>query len=173
MNRTLAEFRAPWSRPLRVTAIVSAGVLLGAVLIGSLTGPRHLLGWWLVMVGIPLTVLTASLPFMVRGYGLTEQSIEVRRLGWTTTLPLLGLVSVTGDSEALRNAWRFNGGLFGITGWFWNRRLGRFRAFATDPSRAVLLRYSNRKVVVTPHDTQHFIVRVRTLARLRNSGAGF
>ena len=97
MIRTLAEFRAPWSRPLRVTTIVSAGVLLGTVLVGSLTGPRHLLVWWLVMVGIPLIVFTASLPFMVRGYGLTEQSIEVRRLGWTTTLPLLGLVSVTGD----------------------------------------------------------------------------
>ena len=48
--------------------------------------------------------------------------------------------------------------------------MGRFRAYATDPGRAVLLRYrEGRKVLVTPHDVQHFIVRVRTLANLANA----
>ena len=63
-----------------------------------------------------------------------------------------------------------NGGLFGITGWFWNRRFGRFRAYATDPGRVVLLRYRDgRKIVVTPHDVQQFIVRVRTLAQVADA----
>jgi hypothetical protein len=107
----------------------------------------------------------------VRGYVLTEGHIEVLRLGWSTLLPLAGLVAVSGDPEGLRGSVRVfgNGGLFSISGCFWNRRIGRFRAYATDPSRAVLLRYQDgKKVVVTPDDVQHFIVRVRTLAKMAN-----
>jgi hypothetical protein len=51
--------------------------------------------------------------------------------------------------------------------------MGRFRAYATDPGRAVLLRYRDgRKVLVTPHDVQHFIVRVRTLANAARPESG-
>jgi hypothetical protein len=110
---------------------------------------------------------------MVRGYVLTETHIEIRRLGWSTVLPLAGLVTVTGEPEGLRGSLRLfgNGGLFAISGWFWNRRMGRFRAYATDPGRVVLLRYRDgKKVVVTPHDVQHFIVRVRTLAKINPEG---
>jgi len=100
---------------------------------------------------------------------LTESQLEVRRLGWSTILPLEGLAAVSGEPQGLQGSLRLfgNGGLFGISGWFWNRRIGRFRAYATDPQRAVLLRYRDgRKVLVTPHDVQHFIVRVRNLAGL-------
>jgi len=169
MRLVLAEFSAPWSRSLRRTTTASVAVLLIAMQAGLLTGPRHWPVWRVAMVGVPLVVLLGALPFMVRGYVLTESHIEVRRLGWTTVLPLAGLVAVTGEPDGLDGSLRLlgNGGLFGISGWFWNRRIGGFRAYATDPGRVVLLRYRNgKKVVVTPHDVQHFIVRVRTLAKM-------
>lgn len=169
MSIVLAEFSAPWSRSLRITTAASVAVLLAVMLAGLLTGPRQLLAWRVAMVGVPLVVLLGALPFIVRGYVLTEKHIEVRRLGWSTVLPLAGLVAVTGEPEGFRGSVRLfgNGGLFGITGWFWNRKIGRFRAYATDPGRVVLLRYRDgKKVVVTPHDIQHFIVRVRTLAKI-------
>jgi hypothetical protein len=173
MSLALAEFSAPWSRSLRLTTAASVALLLTAMLAGLLTGPRQLLVWKVAMVGVPLVVLLSALPFMVRGYVLTETHIEVRRLGWSTVLPLAGLVAVTGEPEGLRGSLRLlgNGGLFGFSGWFWNRRMGRFRAYATDTGRVVLLRYRDgRKVVVTPHDVQHFIVRTRTLAKLNSEG---
>jgi len=171
MRRVLAEFSAPWSRSLRLATVGSVAVLLIVILAGLFMGPRHLLLWRVAMVGVPALVLAGALPFMVRGYVLTEEQIEVRRLGWSTVLPLAGLVAVTGEPEGLRGSLRLfgNGGLFGISGWFWNRRIGRFRAYATDPSRVVLLAYRDgKKVVVTPHDVQHFIVRVRTLAKMNS-----
>lgn len=149
------EFPAPWSRSLRLTTAASVAVVFAVMLAGLFIGPRQLLPWRLTAVGVPLVVLLAALPFMVRGYVLTETHIEVRRLGWRTVLPLAGLVSVTGEPEGMRGSLRLvgNGGLFGISGWFWNRRIGRFRAYATDPGRVVLLRYSDgKKVVVTPQD---------------------
>jgi hypothetical protein len=169
MRRVIAEFSAPWSRSLRLATVGSVAVLLVVMLAGLSMGPRQLPLWRAAMVGVPALVLLGALPFMVRGYVLTEEQIEVRRLGWSTVLPLAGLVAVTGEPEGLRGSMRLfgNGGLFGISGWFWNRRIGRFRAYATDPGRVVLLRYRDgKKVVVTPHDVQHFIVRVRTLAKM-------
>jgi len=169
MTWVIAEFPAPWSRSLYFVTTLSVSILLVVILVGLTMGPRQLPLWRAAMVGVPLVVLLSALPFMVRGYVLTDQHIEVRRLGWRTTLPLAGLVAVSGVPEGLRGSVRLfgNGGLFGITGWFWNRRIGRFRAYATDPGRVVLLRYRDgRKVVLTPHDVQHFIVRVRTLAKV-------
>jgi len=169
MGRAIAEFSAPWSRSLRLVTICSAALLLSLALAGLLLGPRRSLIWGMAMIGAPLVVLVGALPFMVRGYVLTESRIEVLRLGWSTVLPLAGLAAVNGEPQGLRGSLRLfgNGGLFAISGWFWNRRIGRFRAYATDPERAVLLRYRDgTKIVVTPHDVQHFIVRVRNLAGL-------
>ena len=169
MGFTVARFSAPWSRSLRVLTTAAVALLLTLVLIGLLVGPRQSWVWRTAMVGVPLAVLVGSLLFMVRGYVLTESQIEVQRLGWSTVLPFAGLVAVSGEPQGLQGSLRLfgNGGLFGISGWFWNRRIGRFRAYATDPGRAVLLRYRDgRKVMLTPHDVQHFIVRVRNLAGL-------
>ena len=169
MGFVVAEFSAPWSRSLRLLTTASVVLLLTLALAGLLLGPRESLVWRMAMVGAPLIVLLGSLVFMVRGYVLTESSIEILRLGWSTDLPLAGLAAVNGEPRGLRGSLRLfgNGGLFAISGWFWNRRIGRFRAYATDPERAVLLRYRDGKqVVVTPHDVQFFIVRVRNLAGL-------
>ena len=169
MGLTVARFSAPWSRSLRVLTTAAVALLLALVLIGVLVGPRQSWVWRMAMVGLPLVILVGSLLFMVRGYVLTDSGIEVRRLGWSTALPFAGLVAVSGAPQGLRGSLRLfgNGGLFAISGWFWNRRIGRFRAYATDPERAVLLRYRDGKqVVVTPHDVQHFIVRVRSLANI-------
>jgi len=168
MTTVIAQFPAPWSRSLYVVTTLSVAALLLVLLVGLTIGPRQLPAWRAGMVGVPLVVLLGTLPFTVRGYVLTDECIEVRRLGWRTVLPLAGLVAVSGEPEGLQGSVRLfgNGGLFGITGWFWNRRIGRFRAYATDPGRAVLLRYRDgRKVVLTPHDVQHFIVRLKTVAK--------
>jgi hypothetical protein len=168
MGLIVAEFSAPWSRPLRLMSAVAVAVALSVALIGLGLGDRQSFVRWLLLA-VPLGLVLATLPFMVRGYVLTESHIEVQRLGWNTALPLAGLAEVKGEPDGLRGSVRLfgNGGLFAISGWFWNRRIGRFRAYATDPGRLVLLRYRDgAKVVVTPHDVQHFIVQVRRLARI-------
>lgn len=171
MTVVLARFSAPWSRSLRITTTVSLLVLIAVTVVAALVGSKGLmpLPLRLGLVGLPVLVLVATLPFMVRGYLLTARQIEVQRLGWRTRLPLAGLVAVTGQPEGLRGSMRLfgNGGVCAVTGWYWNRRIGRFRAYITDPARAVLLRYRDgRQVVLSPHDVQHFIVRVKTLAGL-------
>lgn len=162
------EFRAPWSRSLKVASAFSVATL-GIVFCAGLFSmyARAPAFVTVMLVTVPALVAAAALPFMVRGYVLTDDAILVNRLGWRTQLPLVGLKSVTGDVEAFRRSIRVfgNGGLFSFTGEFWSRRLGRYRALATDPDRAVVLRWPDRTIVITPHDPQHFIMRARTLLK--------
>ncbi len=163
------EYGAPWGRRLRLTTAFSLALLLLMPVLGLATGPRQFWIWRLAMVGAPLLGIVGALPFMVRGYTLTSRSLVVHRLGFDTTLALDGLRSVRGVADEAGGGLRLfgNGGLFSITGWFWNRRLGRYRAFATDPGRAVLLEFAHRKVLVTPHDPQAFIVQARKQFAMR------
>ena len=103
-------------------------------------------------------------PVGTPGYTLTATQLAVQRPLWNTVFPLAQLSSVAGDAEVFRGALRLfgNGGIFSFTGFFWKRGIGCYRAFATDPGRAVILKFKKRTIVVTPHDPQHFIVRVRT-----------
>lgn len=158
------EFRAPWSRSLKTASRVAIFLLLGVAVAGFILTPARMPLLRVFMVAAPATFLVSALLFMVSGYRLTGTTLEIERPLWTTTFALADLVSVAGDSEALRGSLRLfgNGGLFSVTGIFWNKRLGLFHAYGTDPDRAVVLRFRKRTIVITPDDTQRFIVRVRT-----------
>jgi hypothetical protein len=165
---TTIEFRAPWSNALQIVTIVASGILvlmtgIAAILVAKGLAPPYAS----LMIVLPPLLLAAALLYRVRGYTLTDDAIIVRRIAGNCRLRLAGLLSVAGDAEAMRGSLRLlgNWGLFSITGRYWNRKLGSYRAFATDPSRAVVLRYSNETVVITPHDPQHFIMRARTLLK--------
>lgn len=122
--------------------------------------PQNAPGFIRLMLGaIPLLILGGALPFLVRGYRIESRSLCIRRLGWWTRLDLRGLKSAEADPGAMKASIRLfgNGGLFSFTGWYWNRRLGRYRAFITDPARSVVLRFEDRTVVVSPDSPDDFV----------------
>jgi len=165
---TVIDFRAPWSSTVRNVTVLSL-VILALPMLAAIFAPTQppLQVVTLLLVVPPLIALVAFVG-RVRGYTLTEDAITVQRGLGSTRLPLAGLRSVRGDVDAMRGSIRVfgNGGLFSITGRFWNRRLGWYRAFATDPGRAVVLRYAKSTIVITPHDPQHFIMRAGTFIKV-------
>jgi cytochrome bd-type quinol oxidase subunit 1 len=160
-------FTAPWSKSLRRSSTIAMAMLLVAVVVAFFIVPsdekvaRSLLTC--VFIAIPLIAALC----MVRGYVVTESEIHIRRTAWTIRIPLKTLKTVEGNAEALKGAIRLVGnyGLFSYTGFYWSKRLGFYRVYATDPDRAIVLRYQKRIVVITPHDPQAFIMRVRTLLK--------
>jgi PH (Pleckstrin Homology) domain-containing protein len=158
------EFGAPWSRSLKTASVLAGFLFVGMATAGILIMPTRLAAARFFLVGGPLVALASAFLTMVSGYTLTAAALEVRRPLWSTVFPLADLQSVAGDAKAFSGAFRLfgNGGLFSFTGFFWSRRLGCFRALATDPARAVILKFRRRTLVITPDDTQRFIVRVRT-----------
>ena len=108
---------------------------------------------------LPLAIVLGSTPFAILGYEVTGNSILVHRLFWTTRLPLAGLKSAEFKPDVMKRSFRTlgNGGLFSITGFYSNRLLGTYRALVTDEHRTVVLRYSERTVVVSPDEPEQFV----------------
>lgn len=162
---TNIEFRAPWSASLRTMTVMAVAFMVLIMIAAIIARPAPLAA--VLLIGLPVLIVASGIASRVRGYTLSEDAITVHRGMWDDRLPLAGLRSVSGDVDAMRGSIRVlaNGGVFSFTGRFWNRKLGWYRAFATDPSRAVVLRYPKRTIVITPHDPQHFIMRAGTLIK--------
>lgn len=168
---TTIEFGAPWGRTVRYATAMSLAILALPMLAVSLAATKPPLLALVLLIAIPPLIVAETFAARVRGYTLTEREIIVHRGFWDTRLALAGLRSVRGDAEAMLGSVRVfgNGGLFAMTGRYWNRKLGWYRAYATDQSRAVVLRYADRTIVITPHDPQQFIMRAGTFIKI----AGF
>ncbi|MGD0258391.1 MAG: PH domain-containing protein [Verrucomicrobiota bacterium] len=51
------------------------------------------------------------------------------------------------------------GGRFSLSssGFYYNKRLGSYRAYVTDPRHTVVLRYAKRRVVLSPAAPEDFV----------------
>lgn len=146
---------APWGKTLRWSsfALVAFTVVMfifykWSGLIGSTVG-----SWVLPFI------LLGTLPFIIRSYAIAGDELLIRRLFWTTRLPLAGLKSAEVEPRVMSNSLRTfgNGGAFSFTGWFWKKPLGHYRAFVTDLNRTVVLRFEKRTVVVSPAEPEEFV----------------
>ncbi|WP_323844727.1 PH domain-containing protein [Microbulbifer magnicolonia] len=154
---------------------MSALLLLGIPLLLMGKAPEGHAGLYSVAILLPPAILVLSALFAIRGYGVEDCTLLILRPGWKTRIPLQDLAEVKVDPEAMRASIRLfgNGGLFGIIGLFRNERLGRYRAFATDSARAVVLRFPARTLVVTPDRPEQFAAAVhRAVANVSPGDAG-
>jgi len=158
---TSIAFGAPWSTSLKVLTALSVGILASVGASFAAFFPRQTAAGvpFLFAMSAVVASLGGSVLFMVRGYELEAGDLLILRLLWATRLPLQGLTAAWADPDAMRGSLRLfgNGGLFVFAGLFTNRKLGRYRAFATQPKNSVVLRFSNRTVVVTPDRPHGFL----------------
>jgi hypothetical protein len=159
------EFSAPWGTALWVVSLVVTTLLVGITVAGLSMTPASAQPIRLLMVA-PLLILAGASLFVVRGYTVAGNRLLIRRLLWTTELDLTGLRSARQDRAALRLSLRLwgNGGLYSITGYYWNRQLGLYRTFLTDLSRTVVLDLPQRTVLVSPDDPATFVAKVTRAA---------
>ena len=165
MNQPLV-FKAPWGTSLKVLTGLSSAILAVIITIGIFLGPHGNLIWITGMIVIPLSMFFIASLFTIRGYLLTLDALLIQRLFWNSRVELSGLQSAKVDTEAMQQSTRIfgNGGLFCFAGKFDNNRLGTYRAFATDPKNSVVLRFTDRKVVVTPESPDAFAAEIMKLA---------
>jgi hypothetical protein len=153
----MKTFNAPWGRELKFMTFFACFILLGVIAIGINLPQKHPFAK-ASAIFIPAALLIGSAFFMVRDYTLNQHTLFVRRLGWSSKINLSNLLSATPDADAMSGSIRLagNGGLFGFTGLFRNRKLGNYRVFGTDPKRCVVLRFGDRIVIVTPENPAEF-----------------
>ncbi len=165
----MPSYKAPWDRALLgwSLSLIAVAVLAVVLFWPSLThGPSSDLLFWKGVV-LPAYTLGCAL-FTVRGYVIEEHRIKIRRLLWSTHLPLTGLQSVESHPGALRKAaYQFgNGGYFSYCGWYQSKELGPIRPFVTDRERTVVLRYPKRTIILSPDRPEEFVQSLRSKAGL-------
>ena len=157
----MKQYAAPWGKLLFGVTVFAVAICVGvsiAVTIAARAEGEFATAVKLAIL-LPIIVVAISALFMVRGYAVTADEILVRRPLWSTRFERARLQSAAIDPEALRGSIRLfgNGGLFSFTGVFRSPKLGRYRAYVTDPRRSVILRFADRVVVISPADPQAFV----------------
>lgn len=148
---------APTGRRVVVASAITAlltltgvGILI-AVTISS-RGPQR----------IPMIVAALLIPAAlavywscarILAYRLSGGMLIVERRFLSRRFPLDRVASVEIASDVMRGAWKYygNDGLGAVAGSYRSRRWGRFRAYLSDPSRAVVLRLRDgRALIISP-----------------------
>jgi hypothetical protein len=122
-----------------------------------------------VTIAPVLTAALGTLYFFRQRARIAQFSIEedVLVLG-KKKYPLSGATEVVRDPSLLKGARRRcgNGGLGAITGSFSSKKLGKFYVFMTGTENAVVVRWPDKAVAVSPADTEFFILCARKAAGL-------
>ena len=159
---------APLERNARVLTALVAVFSVAASVYLAVTG----IGLVLV-VGVPslfLVLIAVPMAMAPTGYAVGAGELAVTRRALRPLLfPLASLAAAR--PTGLPRSWRLggSGGLFGFWGTWTNRDWGRFKIYATDRRRGVLLEWPGFKLFVSPTDREGFCQAV--LAR-RGPGSG-
>lgn len=161
------EFAAPWGKSLKGMSTFVV-VLFTAIAVSDYFILRAAkVEWWLhpATTGGLLAIILICLPFVIRGYVVTDEGILIRRLWWNTALPRDTLVSAEVVPNAMSKSLRTcgNGGLFSFTGFYWNKQIGHYKAYVNDLNRTVVVRTKKRTAVLSPDDPQAFAASVNAL----------
>lgn len=102
--------------------------------------------------------------FMVKGYSIDDHKLIIHRLGWTTEFDIQDLVDVEFNAQALSESSRLlgNGGLFGWLGTFNHKKLGSFKAYATNRYKCVILELKEQRLLITPDSPNDFVKNIQS-----------
>lgn len=149
----MKTFTAPWA-PLTILATLVFAALTGAVLWLGYTGEA-----WRWFHFVPLVALLAAAAFSIRGYTITPQAIVVKRLFWSSRIPLRSLLRFEARPNAMKGSYPVaaNPGVFAFLGWFRSSSLYTYRAFVTSGKHTVILVFPRDTVVVSPGKPEEFV----------------
>ncbi|MEM8856785.1 MAG: PH domain-containing protein [Chloroflexota bacterium] len=156
----MVQFSAPWSQFLKVISAIISIVLCVAFWYSSVASDEYSQGFQAFLIAFPVVLLGGSALFIIRRYEVTDEFIEVVRIIGRKKYRIDNIESVEADPTLMDLSIRTfgNGGMFSISGFFRNRRLGSYRAFVSNKSNAVVMhRKKGSPIVVSPDDPDAFV----------------
>ena len=163
----MARYSSPWDRSLKLTTGVLVVVFVGITAFAlNLTRTISFHGDPRVLMLAPvvfLAVLAISWSLAPGGFTIEAGVVRVERPLRPVEIPLREIreVGVLPD-DGLRGTLKTFGssGAFGHIGWFWSKRLGAFRMYATRSRRLVRILAGKRTFVVSPEPVDRFVEEV-------------
>lgn len=157
MNQT---FGVRWSNTLKMITIFIVAICVGI----PVTGVNRLYnqgadGAPILLLFLPIVLVIGALFYAIRSYTITDSHITVNHIGWKRTFEISKLTKATHEPFVTAGSIRIwgNGGLFSFSGYYRNRNLGSYRAYMTNAADAVVLRFGEDTVVISPRDPEKFV----------------
>lgn len=162
---TERHFQAPWGLPLKAITSGVSCLLFGIAAYSLWQMLNGSAAVSLVAVLMPLVILAVCSLFTVRGYTVATNQLIVHRLGWSNAIDLSNLQTADFAPGVMQGSRRTfaNGGLFAFVGNFYASDLGAYRAYVTDGMRAVVLKFTDKIIVVSPDEPDEFIAAVASV----------
>ena len=167
MARGTQRFGAKWS--LAVCAITSI-VILAVIAVVALTlrfatqpGPagEPTRPWLGLLAFLPAAILSVTILFAPLGFTVGKIGIIINRMGpriWIRHEDIADFQRIDAHAIGFRIRLFGSGGFFGFFGWFYGRRLGRFRGYITNHKDLVLITLRDGgKLVLSPHPAEAFL----------------
>lgn len=163
----MARYASPWDRSLKVTTAFLFAVMVGvSALVLALyraapggEAPALLL----LTPALFLVVMLAAWALSPTGFTVEAGVVRVERPVRPLEIPLRDIREVAALPDgAMGGVIKTFGssGAFGHFGWFWSRRLGRFRMYATRSKRLVRIVAGERTFVLSPEPVDRFVEEV-------------
>lgn len=150
------QFRAPWDILLIILTTLFVGLLLGLnYLYSSESIIPTILAWSIILI---------CAAFGVYGYSIQNDMLRILRMGWSKDILLSDIKNVEFKPNAMMGSLRTwgIGGVFGYIGYFKNRILSNYKAYATHRRKTVvILTNKNEQIVITPDDPELFVEALR------------
>lgn len=173
------RFPATWSRSLRISTVLSAGLIAIVATAVSLSaiadgGTKGVLG---TVLGVALlAVIALAWSCAPRAFALEGRELWVERnRGPPVRIPLAAVRAVAElPPGAVQGAFRImgTGGMFGHYGRFRSGTLGSFRMYATRLDRLVAVRTADALFVLSPEPADRFVEAVLAAAPGAQGAAG-
>lgn len=157
----MSQFSAPWSRFLKLTSAGVTVLILGVFwTVAPISTVDESFAFKLFLYLLPIVLLGSSAIFIIRGYEIVGDNIEVIRVIGRAKIPIDTIERVEFNPAATDMSMRMmgNGGLYSFSGFFRNRYLGSYRAYVTNKmNNVVIYRKSGPPIVVSPGEPAEFI----------------
>jgi hypothetical protein len=163
----MARYASPWDRSLKLTTTLVAAVTVGVsvfVLALARDLPSH--GDTRVLLIAPavfVATLAGCWSLAPSGFTIEAGVVRVERPLRPVEIPLREIREVGAlPDDGLRGALKTLGssGAFGHMGWFWSKRLGAFRMYATRSRRLVRIVAGKRTFILSPEPVDRFVEEV-------------
>jgi len=148
------QFRSPWDF-LLIAMTTGLFALFGAI---------NYYAYSTVGMILFISIFLIAAAFGVYGYSIQNGELRILRLGWSKDIKLSDISSVEFKPNAMMGSLRTFGigGLFGYVGFFKNRILNNYKAYATHRKKTVvILTKKHDQIVVTPDNPEEFVEALR------------
>lgn len=177
MQGIIGEYDAPMDGLTKGVTVFVIGLLAGIFSIMLLTIPIDETGtyWLFFFVG----VLYFFIPFIAyiytpTGFSLFEDRIEVKRPIGSVMIQLstISKVYYSSDGHELRKAMRLwgNGGLWGFTGLYKHKEIGKYKAYSRTSKEIVIIisKEKGNSKIIGPENPWNFTEQLTSLIEKRN-----